>query len=115
MELLLHLENNGGGPQGATLGILEYLSQSNNNSDCVNDADRFKFIDDLTTIEVVNLLITGVCSYNLKSHIPSDLPIHNQITPSDNLKSQELLDQINLWTINQKNVVKGGENENNDF
>ena len=38
---------NGGGPQGATLGILEYLSQSNNNADCVNLEDRFKFIDDL--------------------------------------------------------------------
>ena len=26
---------NGGGPQGATLGILEYLSQSNNSADCL--------------------------------------------------------------------------------
>ena len=26
---------NGGGPQGATLGILEYLSQTNNSADCV--------------------------------------------------------------------------------
>ena len=25
----------GGGPQGATLGLLEYLSQSNDNADCV--------------------------------------------------------------------------------
>ena len=39
---------NGGGPQGATLGILEYLSQSNDNADCVPLQDRFKFIDDLT-------------------------------------------------------------------
>ena len=29
-------EINGGGPQGGTLGILEYLSQSNNNSDMVS-------------------------------------------------------------------------------
>ena len=33
---------NGGGPQGATLGILEYLSQSNNSADNVNVEDRFK-------------------------------------------------------------------------
>ena len=95
---------NGGGPQGATLGILEYLSQSNNN--CMDIPDRFKFIDDLTTLEVVNLLITGVCSYNLKSHIPSDIPIHNQIIPSEKLMSQKWLDEINLWTKNQKNVTK---------
>ena len=47
---------NGGGPQGATLGILEYLSQSNNSADCVNQEDRFKFIDDLTILEIINLL-----------------------------------------------------------
>ena len=34
---------NGGGPQGAYLGIIEYLSQSNNNADCVDVQDRFKF------------------------------------------------------------------------
>ena len=30
-----------GGPQGATLGFLEYLSQLNNSADCVNESDRF--------------------------------------------------------------------------
>ena len=49
----------GGGPQGSTLGILEYLSQSNNCSDFVNQDDRFKFIDDLTILEIVNLLTIG--------------------------------------------------------
>ena len=29
---------NGGGPQGATFGILEYLSQSNNNADFVSES-----------------------------------------------------------------------------
>ena len=94
---------NGGGPQGATLGILEYLSQSNNNTDFIED--KFKFIDDLTTLEVVNLLSTGVCSYNLRSHIPSDIPIHNQVIPPEKLKSQEWLDKINLWTKNQKMLL----------
>ena len=42
----------GGGPQGATLGILEYLSQSNDSADCVNITDRLKFLDDLTVLEV---------------------------------------------------------------
>lgn len=31
----------GGGPQGAQIGILEYLSQSNNSDDCVNEEERF--------------------------------------------------------------------------
>ena len=53
---------NGGGPQGATLGILEYLSQSNGSADCVSEENRFKFIDDLTILEIVNLLTVGLSS-----------------------------------------------------
>ena len=93
---------NGGGPQGATLGILEYLAQSNNSADMVNLEDRFKFVDDLTVLEIVNLLTIGITSYNLKQHIPSDLPVHNQYIPGNNLKSQQWLDEINQWTTNQK-------------
>ena len=37
----------GGGPQGATIGLLEYLSQSNNSADMINESERFKFFDDL--------------------------------------------------------------------
>jgi hypothetical protein len=93
---------NGGGPQGATLGILEYLSQSNDSSDCVSVEDRFKFIDDLSILEIVNLLTIGLSSYNVKGHVASDIPEHNQYIPPENLKSQEWLDMINEWTINQK-------------
>ena len=38
----------GGGPQGGTLGIIEYTSQSNDNSDFVSESEKFKFIDDLS-------------------------------------------------------------------
>ena len=69
----------GGGPQGATLGLLEYISQSNSNADCVNVNDRFKFIDDLSILEVINLLSVGLTSHNFKEQIPTDVPIHNQI------------------------------------
>ena len=51
---------NGGGPQGATLGILEYLSQSNNSADCVGPNKCFKFVDDMTVLETINLLTVGI-------------------------------------------------------
>ena len=41
----------GGGLQGATLGLLEYLSQSNKNSNHINPELRFQWMDDLTTLE----------------------------------------------------------------
>ena len=95
----------GGGPQGATLGILEYLAQSNNSADMVNIEDRFKFVDDLTVLEIVDLLTIGITSYNLKQHIPSDIPVHNQYIPAQHLQSQKWLDEINQWTLNQKMLI----------
>ena len=95
----------GGGPQGATIGLLEYLSQSNNSADCVTESDRFKFIDDLSVLEIVNLLTVGLTSFNLKHQIPSDIPQHNQYIPPDNLKSQQWLNNINDWTVKQKMLI----------
>ena len=68
----------GGGPGGSSIGLLEYLSQSNNNADCVSLEDRFKFVDDLTALEIVNLLTVGLASFNIKSQVPNDVPSHNQ-------------------------------------
>ena len=45
----------GGGPQGTILGVTEYLVQSNDNADSVPQSDRFKFVDDLSIVELVCL------------------------------------------------------------
>ena len=44
----------GGGPQGTLLGLIEYLVQSNDNANCVKTEDRYKYIDDLSILEVVS-------------------------------------------------------------
>ena len=106
---------NGGGPQGATLGILEYLSQSNNCADLVNEEDRFRFVDDLTVLEIVNLLTVGLTSYNLKQNIPTDIPVHNQYIPAGNLQSQDWLNKINEWTQNQKMMINERKTKNMIF
>ena len=62
-------KNYNGGPQGAILDILEYLSQSNKNVDFVSESERFKFIDYLTILEIVNLLSADLSSYNIMSHL----------------------------------------------
>ena len=93
---------NGGGPQGATIGILEYLSQTNNSADIVNSEDRFKFVDDLTVLEIVNLLTIGISSFNIKHQIPNDIREDNKYIPPENLRSQLYLDTINTWTQNHK-------------
>ena len=98
-------ELKGGGPQGSTFGIWEYLSQSNDNADCVDESERFKFVDDLTFLEVICLLNVGIATYNVRQHVPSDIPTHNQFIPASNLKSQNDLNVINEWT-KKKDEVK---------
>ena len=92
----------GSGAQGVTLGNWEFISQTNNNADCVPIEDRFKYIDDLSILEIINLLNIGMTSYNIKYHIPSDIPLHGQYVAHENLLSQQYLNKINEWTIKQK-------------
>ena len=100
---------NGGGPQGATLGILEYLSQSNNSADCVSPEERFKFIDDLTILEIINLLTIGICSLNIKTQVLSDKLENNHFIPAENLMSQEYLKEISSWTKKQKMLINNNK------
>ena len=96
---------NGGGPQGATFGIWEYLTQSNNSADCVNQDYRYKFVDDLSVLEKINLLVIGLASFNCHTQVPSHIPAHNQFIPAENLESQNYIYKIKEWTDNQKMIL----------
>ena len=85
---------NGGGPQGALWGILEYLSQTNENTNFVSSDQKFKFIDDLSILDKVNILSIGIASYNFKLHVASDIPTDGYYLPNNNFKTQEYLDKI---------------------
>ena len=65
---------------------------------------RYKFIDDATVLEAVDLKTVGISSYNIKQHVPSDVPTHNQWIPPESLNSQEYLNKISFWT--QENKMK---------
>ena len=93
---------NGGGPQGGLMGILEYLSQTNNNTDFLSDDLKFKFIDDLSFLEILNLISLGLCSYNFKHQVASD--ISTQFLPPENLETQTNLEKISIWT--HKNLMQ---------
>ena len=99
----------GGGPQGATIGLLEYLSQSNNCADNVNESERFRFLDDLSILEIINLLMVGLTSYNLKQQVPNDIGVHNQFIPPQNLMTQCWLNGISEWTKKQKMKINGNK------
>ena len=90
---------------GSTFGILGYLSQSNDNANCVPEEDRFKYMDDLTFLELISLTNIGIATHNLKFKIPSNVPVHNQFVPNNHLKSQEFLNGISKWTEKKKMVL----------
>ena len=75
------------------------MSQTNANTDFLSDNDKFKFIDDLSVLEMINLVSQGLSSYNFKSHVASDINVeHNQFLPHSNFKSQVYLKKISDWT-----------------
>ena len=92
----------GGGAQGGELGQLEYLSQSNTNADFLTNDEKFKFIDDLSILEVINLVMSGISSYNFKNHIASDIGTHGQYLSPENIQSQSYLNKIQQWTDEMK-------------
>ena len=95
----------GSGAMGSFLGNHEFDSQTNNNAECIPEEDRFKFVDDLSCLEIINLVNIGLCSLNVKHSVPNDLPLHGQFVDSSNLKSQGYIDKINLWSENQQMVI----------
>ena len=87
---------------GINIGKLEFSSQTNHNADCVPLDDRFKRVDDLTVLEIINLLMVGMSSHNFRNQVAADIPIHGQYIQSKDLRTQKYLEEINQWTINQQ-------------
>ena len=103
----------GGGPQGTLLGVLEYLTQSNNNADCIDQSLRFKYVDDLTILELIslNLTSTGLASYNYKLQVPSDIGAGHLYLPASNFDTQTHIETIARWT--EENKMQLNEKKSN--
>ena len=101
----------GGGPQGAPLGQLSYKSQSNDNANHVAVNDRYKFVDDLSILEKVDLIAIGLASYDFRNHVASDIPTDHKFLPAENIHSQKIADQLLSWT-NEKKMKLNSKNSN---
>ena len=96
----------GGGPQGSLIGQIMYIVQSNDNANCVGPDERFKFIDDLSILEIVTL--AGLLkSYNFHDHVASDIGTDQLYLPATSYQTQENLDTISEWT--NTNIMKLNE------
>ena len=100
----------GGGPQGTLLGGLEYMANSNDNAEIVPPQDRFKYIDDLSILNLV--LLTGLLiEYDFFKHVASDIGIDQKFLPTESFKTQEHIDYIAKWT--NENLMKLNEAKSN--
>ena len=75
-------------------GNLSFLSQSNDSVEHIEEDYQYKFVDDLTVLEIVNPISIGMASFNTKSSVPSDIPIHNRYIPPEHLKTQAYINEI---------------------
>ena len=50
---------------------------------------KFKFVDDLSPLELLNLILIELSSYNFKHHVASDIGIDQLFLPSEKIKFQE--------------------------
>ena len=91
----------GGGPQGTLLGQTEYLVQSNDNADIIPPEDRFKYIDDLSILQLI--CMSGlVMEYNFYEHVASDIGIDEMFLPPESFPTQDNLNWISAWTTENK-------------
>ena len=65
---------------------------------------KYRYIDDLSALELVNLLNIGIQSHNIRQQVPNNIPTHNQIISNDKLETQKHVQEIANWSKN--NLMK---------
>ena len=83
------------------------VSQSNDNAECVSPENRFNFVDDLTILEKVNLLIIGLATFNCQARVPSDT--------LRTLRNTNILEENTGVDRESKNGSEQKENKSHDF
>ena len=62
------------------------------------DDEGYKFVDDTSFLEVLNLLLVGLASLNPKIQVPSDVPPEMAFLPEKNCDTQNYLNKMVKWT-----------------
>ena len=70
---------------------------SNDSADCVSEEDRFKYIDDLSILELV--FLSGLLKeFDCYKTVPSDIGTGQLYLPPESYATQTSLDAISAWT-----------------
>ena len=96
----------GSGAQRASLGNHEFISQTNNNADSVPEEDRYKFEDDLSCLEILNLLSIGLASHNTRLQVPLISPLMARLSIVNTSKHKNISMKSAEGPKHKKNVFK---------
>ena len=92
---------NAGSAQGVSAGgVLEFLSLTNGNLSFLEDDEGWKYIDDTNCIEVINLTLAGLSSFNFKHQVSSNIATDAYFLSPTNLNSQKIINEICEWSKN---------------
>ena len=73
--------------------------------DEIPEDQHYKYIDDLTILEIINLISVGICEYNFRNHVASDIGVNQLFVPTKNDNAQNTrLDQHKQNEIEQKKL-----------
>ena len=75
--------------------------------DWLSVEDKYKFVDDLLVLELINMIVVGLSSYNFKQHVASDIGINQLYLPAEHIQSETYMNNISEWT--EKNKMKLNE------
>ena len=89
-----------------------FLSQTNNNPEDAEEDMIYKFVDDKSLLEVVNLFNIGIASHNVRASVPSNIPDSNIFIPPENLKTQKHMNDIQRWTDSKEMLLNAKKTKN---
>ena len=75
----------------------------------IDPEKKFKLVDDLTLLKIINLISIRMSSFNVKFRVPSYIPDHNGYIHPEHLKTQSYLNDITNWT--NKKMMKTNTNK----
>ena len=100
----------GGGPQGSWIGQNCYISASDDAASWLEDEYKYKYCDDLSIVELI-MVGNILTDYNFSQHVASDVAIGQQYLEPKNIKMQEDLNKLAVWT--NANLMKLNEKKTN--
>ena len=81
---------------------MEFEANSTDNTDHIEQSMKYKFVDDLSLLEMLNLLVVGLTDYNFEAHVASDIGVEQKYLEADKFAGQSSLNAVEKWTKENK-------------